>query len=341
MSWEKEYLDEVVSRIQCAPARELVRRELGDHIADQKEAYMAMGESEDAAERQAVRQMGDPAAAGEVGWTLFLPVFVGFVYRFRREQSLGLAKTVGIMLLQSAAAAYLGMSVYYAVAAVCLVVVFGAVTRRIYGGNRRAQLTVCFAAFAGIPALSFLGTLVTGGDLSYQMRKILAIFLPGEFADSFTSQFLEAREQVASSAWLGSGDPGMFLGTEQSYTNFMLTGVAASFGWIAALALVAVLVCFAARMLKVFLLQTNQMGFLLGLAVSSLFFLKVGCYVLQNLGILYSAITTELPFVSYGPHNTLLNFALLGLLLSVYRGTMIYGEAEKKGPVYRIRLEKI
>ena len=55
----KEYIDLVTNQIRWNRARKSVQEEINNHLLDQKEAYLAQGMSEELAEKEAVRQMGD------------------------------------------------------------------------------------------------------------------------------------------------------------------------------------------------------------------------------------------------------------------------------------------
>ena len=54
----KEYIDLVTNQIRWNRARKSVQEEINNHLLDQKEAYLAQGMSEELAEKEAVRQMG-------------------------------------------------------------------------------------------------------------------------------------------------------------------------------------------------------------------------------------------------------------------------------------------
>lgn len=61
---QEYYLELLLEQIQCKKARETVKEEIRCHIEDQKTAYMADGMEEQEAEKEAVRQMGDPVETG-------------------------------------------------------------------------------------------------------------------------------------------------------------------------------------------------------------------------------------------------------------------------------------
>lgn len=59
-----KYLQALTKRIENSRIRKEIMREYQDHIEDCKEALMESGMSEEEAEAEAVRQMGDPGEAG-------------------------------------------------------------------------------------------------------------------------------------------------------------------------------------------------------------------------------------------------------------------------------------
>lgn len=59
-----EYLEILKAQIRCVKVRDSVAKEVEDHIKDQAMAYRQSGMTESEAISEAVRQMGDPVAAG-------------------------------------------------------------------------------------------------------------------------------------------------------------------------------------------------------------------------------------------------------------------------------------
>lgn len=76
-----EYLKIVLEQIRCKKARPYIRQELQDHIEDQIEANVSAGLDRTDAEKEAVKDMGDPVEAGlsldrihkpQIAWKLLL-----------------------------------------------------------------------------------------------------------------------------------------------------------------------------------------------------------------------------------------------------------------------------
>ena len=59
-----EYMETLKEQIQNKRARSLVAEEIRGHIEEQAKEYQAEGMSKEDAEREAVRQMGDPVETG-------------------------------------------------------------------------------------------------------------------------------------------------------------------------------------------------------------------------------------------------------------------------------------
>ena len=62
--YKKAYLQEVTDQIRNRRGKRLAEEELCGHIEDQTEAYIREGMTPEAAEAEAVRQMGDPVSVG-------------------------------------------------------------------------------------------------------------------------------------------------------------------------------------------------------------------------------------------------------------------------------------
>lgn len=77
---EKEYLQTLGEQILNPHARTHVLEEIQEHIDEQMQDYIDTGMSPDAAEKEAVRQMGDPVAAGMELNRIHRPRFPGVLF---------------------------------------------------------------------------------------------------------------------------------------------------------------------------------------------------------------------------------------------------------------------
>ena len=121
-----EYLSEAAAQIRWRQARSALTRELADHLAEQKEANLAAGMEDEAAETEAVRQMGDPVLVGQAldrvhrpkpQWgllTLTLALFLaGALLRFYLRTGFFSEDAVAEQLPKISAAAIVGLAALF------------------------------------------------------------------------------------------------------------------------------------------------------------------------------------------------------------------------------------
>ena len=60
----EDFIRSITEQIRCVRAREVVAKELSDHILDQAAAYEEKGEAHETAVSRAIREMGDPVGIG-------------------------------------------------------------------------------------------------------------------------------------------------------------------------------------------------------------------------------------------------------------------------------------
>lgn len=133
--------------------------------------------------------------------------------------------------------------------------------------------------------------------------------------DSYISGLI--REVVQNAKWVGMATPTAH-SLPSMHTDHILTFILYRFGWLAfgfvtALLLGLLLLCFRAA-----IRQKSILGQLVAVSITTGFTVQILGYFLTNLGVVGLPSFT-LPFVSYGVFANLIHFALLGILLSVFR----------------------
>jgi cell division protein FtsW (lipid II flippase) len=133
-------------------------------------------------------------------------------------------------------------------------------------------------------------------------------------------QMIQALYALASGGWagagLGSGEPTM---VPESHTDFMFTSIGEELGFVGALALLLCYALFALRGFQIALRARDGFQQLLAAGLTT---------AIAAQALLITAGTTNLipltgitlPFVSYGGSSTLVNFAMVGMLLRISAG---------------------
>lgn len=104
-------------------------------------------------------------------------------------------------------------------------------------------------------------------------------------------------------------------------TDFLLTYLIQNVGWISFILIVLVMAAFMIQGFRFCLKQKSMLGLLVSLTVMLTFSFQTLFYILSNLGLNFLVFT--LPLISFGRIPFILNMALIGIMLSVFRNGSI------------------
>ncbi|MEF9953242.1 MAG: permease prefix domain 1-containing protein [Peptostreptococcaceae bacterium] len=137
------------------------------------------------------------------------------------------------------------------------------------------------------------------------------------------------REFISGSSLIGTGSVPEGIKNISSLpeisTNYALVYLIHRFGFIVLIGIVSIVAIFTAIGLYNIAKQKNTLGALVALSIMLPFILQTIFYMISNLG--YSLTSTlSMPFISYGNFALLINSALIGFMLSVFRTGYIYSD---------------
>ncbi|MEP7187858.1 MAG: FtsW/RodA/SpoVE family cell cycle protein, partial [Roseiflexaceae bacterium] len=130
-------------------------------------------------------------------------------------------------------------------------------------------------------------------------------------------QMVQALYALSSGGWagagLGGGDPTM---VPESHTDFMFTSIGEELGFVGALALLICYALFALRGYQIALRARDGFQQLLAVGLTTAIVAQALIITAGTTNLIpLTGIT--LPFVSYGGSSTLINFAMVGMLLRI------------------------
>lgn len=286
---------------------------------------------------------------------LFVPVFGGILNHYRNQGYWGILCS----LMWLAAAFWMGiyrigggLGVTFDMAIVCYVMLFLAAKTGWFQTAKRSSLILLGAV---LPIGLLILVLLTMKP--YQMIRLTALLNPEQYAMTQGYQLVTARKLVQRLPILGAGDiksmdleqlPLVFL-PEVSH-DYIVLQYASVYGILAAGLLICILACFLAYLFRLARKQKNELGRLISYGCALVFTIETARNLLNNFG-LYTLSTGGLPFLSYGKCHTLAVYALLGVMLSIYRYKDLVWNTKKKTRTgrpemtaqlgsYRIRIER-
>lgn len=158
----------------------------------------------------------------------------------------------------------------------------------------------------------------------YQVERIDAIFNPEKYAQdegwlalnrkmiiNSAQAFGEAEDMGNANVLLDEGD------------NYALVSVLAHYGWVISSAMVIAIILFSCKLILDAVKIKDEYGKLLIIGISTMFILESILNILMNFNLGIEA-DFSIPFISYGEINMIVNLAILGFLLSIYKRKDIY-----------------
>ncbi|MDF2590103.1 MAG: hypothetical protein K0S41_3944 [Anaerocolumna sp.] len=271
---------------------------------------------------------------------LLYPAFGGIIYAYRKGGYLGIIKCFmlgmsGLIVMQH----YVAQSSVYVGLILCMLIMLTvAVCKNWFGTKKGKGLLFIWGLAILYHLVMFLYLKYVS---SYQwfrlLNKFQILLQPEQYPKGY--QMDVTREAILKAKWIG-GSTEFTLGYIPSLNNdYILTYIICTFGILAGIFIVVLFLVFIGHMFYSSLKQRNTLGMLIGIGCSSVFAVQGFIYILSNLSIQFIA-QVNLPFVSYGGTSLLINFIVLGLLLSVFRNTCLLKEIPYKKK-YFIKIEKV
>lgn len=274
--------------------------------------------------------------------TLFLPLYAGVLYRFRTKGY----GAVAVCYLLSFMPFFMGLKTIMVhgsleLAGGCFLLLLIAVWKGFFHVKKARTI----AALIAVPVLTLLLLYWKGTDLgvlhTYQMVRLQSIFGPDMLHYNSNGGIIPyLQESVSSFQMFGSSAAPVPKAMKFLNCDYVVFFVFAKYGIAAGTAMLCILAATAVKAFSISWRQKNRLGFLVGTACSVVLTIQMIVYVAANFGVpLVEPMT--IPFLSYGGQSTLVNYILIGLILSVYRNKDIVSERHGTRGKWKIRLERL
>lgn len=257
-----------------------------------------------------------------VGWTILLlmPLFAGIVYRYRNQRYIGVGKVLGIfgtswiVLWMAGALDMASMRILFTVG--CPGMLIFAIAKGWYQIPRRAAW-IPGGGFLLMTAAAVAYSYLYGG---YRRERLLVWMTPEKDANGMGYIPMQMKMVRTNLHWLqkGSSSPEWLSRIMETEENYLLLGLMHSFGILAScvvlLFIVGLSICLFKKIWKI----QNRLGALTGFACGVTLAVPFLLHTAVNLG-LFPVTNCWLPFFSGGGKSCVAFYAVLGLLLSVFR----------------------
>ena len=182
--------------------------------------------------------------------------------------------------------------------------------------NRKRNLLILW----GIPI--FLGTILSLSviiETPYIVDRFVAVYNPESQADCYGWIPLNRKIIINSAQTFGEADDtSNALEIFDEGTNYAFISILAHYGWVVSIGIVIAVFALSIELIINSIKIKEINGKLLIIGMSSMFILQSIFNILMNLNLIIDA-NFNLPFVSYGRLNLIVNMMCLALVLSIYR----------------------
>lgn len=244
---------------------------------------------------------------------LFVPFFGGILYSYKDEGKKGLLKSFLWLIIPVFLEYRLpNLTISSTLMLIMMLQIIFAIKKGWFQASKKV-IGGIVSFIIGVPVLFTIYIFLFGA--AYQKARLLAVVSKG---GEQNYQLQTGRALLNQSRLLGQGSGQIEGMLPDVYKDYVLTYIFYYYGILAALLLLAGLGFLLFRLFKISFQQKNQLGMIIGLGCSLVYAVEICVHVLVNLTILPS-MGTFLPLFSFGGVGTFVSFALLGIMLSIYR----------------------
>lgn len=231
---------------------------------------------------------------------LYIPFFGGILYSYKGQGKKAFYKSIAWMIAPVLAILPVSGSLVAVSLLVIMMIQLTVVVEKGWLQIRKKAWRVAMGAVVAIPIAYVFYFLVAGETEEYS--ELVQI----------------TRELIRGSTWIGQGNGVTIDALPFIESDFLIIYVVSTYGVFAAALLVGTLGFFVFWIVKISINQKNQLGMVMGIGCSLVFAVQMIAYLLVNVSLL-PATAMYLPLFTYGRTGTFVSFALIGILLSIYR----------------------
>lgn len=216
-----------------------------------------------------------------------------------------------------------------ALVSTCLFVFTAASLWSVFGKRRFLPILITFGA---VLLTGFLVCLC----LPYLLNRLATLFLPELDPEGAGWLGMQIRNAVAGAQLWGAGAPAVQGFSHQMRSDFLFTILLQQYGWIPVLLLLSVFLVFIGICFyKAFRLK-SLFGRLLASAAAASFAVRTLLYAAANMGFIIES-GALLPFLALSNVTLVVDLALAGLLLSLFRNDGLYADTAPE-PLPKLRI---
>lgn len=252
----------------------------------------------------------------------YVPVYGGILYQYRNGGFLALGKALVWFVIPCLIAFYIP-----SLTTVCVILISMLIQLSIALHKGWFQVPVkkvligIWSVFALLPLCS-VPVMMTFHLLAVYQEDRLRVFLSGSTSEQgYLTRIV--RECSRGAALVGTNGKDVIGSVPEINSDYIFTYVLSSYGLIAGIAVIAALATLLLFIFAACFRQKNEQGLVMGVGCGMILACNGALNLLGAVGFI-PPVSTFLPFFSVGRSNIILSYALVGMILSIYRYKDVY-----------------
>ncbi|MBQ4530080.1 MAG: FtsW/RodA/SpoVE family cell cycle protein [Lachnospiraceae bacterium] len=268
---------------------------------------------------------------------LYVPIYGGVLYSYRDGSYKEVIKAMIFLLIPLWITKNMPcLSLTLALFLTMMIMLSVAVLKGWFAVKGKALVVTAWSAIIVCPVLVLFFGIKFRWFADYQIARLESLIGGGDPKGSSYVHY-RVREIIGSSRLWGKSEDlqdTSFMLPEMG-SNFILTHLISYYGILVAVIIGALLLILVSKILKISFRQKNQLGMMIGLGCGSIFGIQIISYLLENLGLMHYTFV-YLPLFSTGGTGIIVTYALLGIVLSIYKYQDIPLKVKRRNITIRI-----
>ena len=264
----------------------------------------------------------------------YVPVYGAILYKYRDGGIGSLLKSVGWLILPVFITFRMPNII---VAGIIMISMLIQLTTAIIKGwfrvKAKSAVAVLWSVFMVLPAITLFVMYKYHFLASYQEERLRAFFQASGDGFYLTASLRALCQNIS---WVGNSGNDIIATLPEFNREYIFSYILNSYGILFGIMVVAVLAVLVMFIFGTSVKQKNELGLVMGFGCGRVFLLNIVINVLGAIGLLPPA-SSFLPFFSVGGSNIVLCYALIGIVMSIYRYKDVY---PKKWKVSDVSIQK-
>ncbi len=266
---------------------------------------------------------------------LYVPLYGGILYKYRSGGVLAFVQSLVWLVVPVIIMIAIPNIIAAAIIAISMLLqLSAAILKGWFKVPRKKTLFALWSSLIVLVPTAVLFALNSTHVLKeYQQERLRAFFSLSDGGDFITGKIRSFGQEIRA---FGDSGNDLIGSIPDLNSDYVFSYILNSYGILAGIVCVGILAALVMFIFGISMKQKNELGMVMGFGCGSIILFQLMVNVLNSVGAI-PPTSSFLPFISVGNNNTILCYALMGIVLSIYKYKDVYPRTIKL-PEFTLRL---